>query len=97
MSFEQALNTSLAAAFGDDQALVLELRGAFAESAAKHCRAMAEAADDDAWRDAALRLKGLAASFGAPSLMEQAGRAATTRRDPKLLVELQGAVAVLSL
>jgi histidine phosphotransfer protein HptB len=97
MSFEQALNTSLAAAFGDDQDLVLELRGAFAESAERHCRAMAKADDDGEWRDAALRLKGLAASFGATGLMEQAGLAAATRRDPQLLVELQGAVAVLSL
>ena len=97
MSFEQALNTSLAAAFGDDQDLVLELRGAFVESAERHCRAMAEAEDDGEWRDAALRLKGLAASFGAAGLMEQAGRAAASRRDPQLLVELQGAVAILSL
>ena len=97
MSFEQALNTSLAAAFGDDKDLVLELRGAFVESAERHCRAMAEAEDDDAWRDAALRLKGLAASFGAAGLMEQAARAAVTRRDPQLLVELQGAVSVIAL
>jgi histidine phosphotransfer protein HptB len=97
MSFEQALNTSLAAAFGDDQDLVLELRTAFAESAERHCRTMTEAKDDNEWRDAALRLKGLAASFGATALMEQAGRAAAKRRDPLLLVELQGAVAVLAL
>jgi HPt (histidine-containing phosphotransfer) domain-containing protein len=97
MSFEQALNTSLAAALGDDQELVLELRGAFVESAERHCSAMADAEDDGEWREAALRLKGLAASFGATGLMEQAGRAAGARRDPQLLVELQGAVAVLSL
>ena len=97
MSFEQALNTSLAAAFGDDQDLVLELRRAFVESAERHCRAMAEADDDRVWRDVALRLKGLAASFGATGLMEQAGRAAVARRDPQLLAELQGAVAVLAL
>ena len=97
MSFEQALNTSLAAAFGDDQDLVMELRGAFVESAERHCRAMAGANNDGEWRDAALRLKGLAASFGATGLMEQAGKAAATRRDPQLLVELQGAVAVLAL
>lgn len=97
MSFEQALNTSLAAAFGDDQELVLELRGAFVESAERHCRAMAEADDDAAWRDAALRLKGLAASFGAAGLMEQAGKAASTRRNPQMIVELQGTIAVISL
>ena len=97
MSFEQALNTTLAAAFGGDQDLVLELRGAFLESAERHCRAMAEAQDDGDWRDAALRLKGLAASFGATGLMEQAGQAAASRRDPLRLAELQGAVAVLAL
>ncbi|NNM75426.1 Hpt domain-containing protein [Sphingomonas sp. ID1715] len=97
MSFEQALNTTLAAAFGDDQSLVLELRGAFIESAERHCRAMAEAASDDEWRDAALRLKGLAASFGATSLMEQAGRAAASARNSRLLVELQGSVAAVAL
>lgn len=97
MSFEQALNTSLAAAFGDDQSLVLELSGAFAESAGRHCRAMEQADSDEAWRDAALRLKGLAASFGATGLMEQAGRAAGSSRNPQLLAELQGAVTVLAL
>ncbi|HEV2568400.1 Hpt domain-containing protein [Sphingomonas sp.] len=97
MSFEQALNTTLAAALGDDQDLVFELRGAFVESAERHCRAMADAGDEGAWRDAALRLKGLAASFGASGLMEQASQAAAGRRDPQLLAEIRGAVAILSL
>lgn len=98
MSFEQALNTTLAAAFGDDQALVAELRGVFLESADKHCRVMASAADDEAWREAALRLKGLAASFGATGLMEQAAiAAAATRRDPALLGDIQRTLAVLAL
>ena len=97
MSFEQALNTTLAAAFGDDQDLVFELRGAFLESAERHCQALANAATDGEWRDAALRLKGLAASFGASGLMAQAGRAAVGCRDPQLLAEIRGAVAVLAI
>ena len=80
MSFEQAISTSLAAAVGDDRALVAELEAAFMESASRHVEAMRNAADDHDWRGAALRLKGLAASFGATGLMEQASRAADARR-----------------
>jgi histidine phosphotransfer protein HptB len=76
MSFEKAIEASLAAALGDDHALVAELRGAFIASAQRHIAAMREAKTDEDWRDAALRLRGLAASFGATELMKEAGRAA---------------------
>ena len=97
MSFEQALSSSLAAAVGDDQALVAELHGAFLESATRHLNAMRAAGTDSDWREAALRLKGLAASFGATALMTQACRAADSRRgDPAMIGDLERGVAVLS-
>lgn len=83
MSFEQAISTSLAAAVGDDFALVAELQAAFMESASRHLEAMRNASDDQDWREAALRLKGLAASFGATGLMANASRAAESRRGDK--------------
>jgi HPt (histidine-containing phosphotransfer) domain-containing protein len=98
MSFEQALSTSLAAAVGDDQALVAELRGAFIDSAERHMKAMQCAATDSDWSDAALRLKGLAASFGATSLLDQADRAANARRgDAAVLGDLERGLAVIAL
>ncbi|MFD1611397.1 Hpt domain-containing protein [Sphingomonas tabacisoli] len=98
MSFEQALSTSLAAAVGDDQALVAELRGAFLDSATRHLDAMRVAANDADWREAGLRLKGLAASFGATTLMEQADRAALSRRgDTAAIQGVESGLAVLSL
>lgn len=98
MSFEQALSTSLAAAVGDDQALIAELRGAFLESATRHVEAMRLATCEGEWREAGLRLKGLAASFGATELMKQAGHAAETRpRDAQALAAVERGLAMLSL
>ncbi|GAO38940.1 hypothetical protein SCH01S_21_01270 [Sphingomonas changbaiensis NBRC 104936] len=98
MSFEQALNTSLAAAVGDDQALVAELRGAFLESASRHLEGMQRASSDADWREAGLRLKGLAASFGATALMAVAGHAAESRRgDATALGEIERALTVLTI
>ena len=98
MSFEQAISTSLAAAVGDDHALVAELHGAFLESATRHIEAMRQAADESDWRDAALRLKGLAASFGATTLMGLADYAAETRRgDAAALRDVENGLMVVSL
>lgn len=97
MSFEQVISTTLAAAVGDDQALVAELHGAFVQSAERHLDAMRSAASDAEWREAALRLKGLAASFGATVLMALAGHAAESRRgDRQALADLENGVAALS-
>ena len=97
MSFEQALSSTLAAAVGDDQALVAELHGAFLESAGRHLEVMRTATVDSDWREAALRLKGLAASFGATALMTQASRAAESRRgDSAAIADLERGLAVLS-
>lgn len=70
-----ALHTALAAAVGDDPALVAELRSAFLESAHSHLDALKGAGCDADWRTAACRLQGLAASFGANRLMELAHEA----------------------
>lgn len=98
MSFEQVISFSLAAAVGDDQALVAELETAFMESATRHLASMRSATNDQEWRDAALRLKGLAASFGATSLMDQASRAADSRRgDAGTLGDVERGLMMLAL
>ena len=70
------IDATLAAAVGDEPALIAELRAAFLDSARRAMDAMTTARDGDGWRDAALRLKGLAASFGAVRLMAMANEAA---------------------
>lgn len=97
MSFEKAIEVSLAAALSDDHALLADLQSAFLSGAAGHVSAMREAADDEDWRDAALRLKGLAASFGALALMNGAGRAAKGGRgDGAMLAALDAEIAALA-
>ena len=64
-----AIDATLAAAVGDDPALIAELREAFLDSADRVVEALQSADSDEAWRNAAWRLKGLAASFGAVRLM----------------------------
>lgn len=71
-----AIDATLAAAVGDEPGLIAELRGAFLDSARRALAALSGADDVDAWRSAALRLKGLAASFGAVRLMALAQEAA---------------------
>ena len=63
-----ALNASLAAAVGNDSALMEELRLAFIESASRQLDLMGRARCDANWTNAASRLKSLAASFGASGL-----------------------------
>ncbi|SNS09171.1 hypothetical protein SAMN06295912_101288 [Sphingomonas laterariae] len=70
-----ALETALAAAVGDDPALVTELRSVFLASARGHADALDRAVGASEWRVAAMRLQGLAASFGAVQLMTLAERA----------------------
>lgn len=90
------IDATLAAAVGDDPALIAELREAFLESAKRSLADLEAARDDGAWLDAAWRLKGLAGSFGAVRLMEQADGIAEGRTgDPDLLKRLRQAVARL--
>lgn len=91
-----AIHAALAAAVGDDPALIAELRAAFVESARRGLTAIESARDEEAWRAAAWRLKGLAASFGAVRLVALATEA--TRRpvgDPAMIRRLRQAVARL--
>jgi HPt (histidine-containing phosphotransfer) domain-containing protein len=71
-----AIDAALAAAVGDDPLLIADLHLAFTHSAADALDAMVDASDAEAWRAAAWRLKGLAASFGAVRLMALAGQTA---------------------
>jgi len=90
-----AIDAALAAAVGDDPALIAELRFAFTESAARALEALAAARSAGEWTVAARRLKGLAASFGAVRLMAMATEADDRPLDPAVLKRLQRAVARL--
>lgn len=73
MAFKHgALDATLAAAAGDDAVLLRELRSAFLESAAKQLDLLKRARCDGNWHVAAMRLKGLAASFHADDLLQAA-------------------------
>jgi HPt (histidine-containing phosphotransfer) domain-containing protein len=87
-----AIDATLAAAVGDDPALIEELRGAFLDSARTNLTTMDRARGHAGWKDAALRMKGLAASFGAIRLMALASDAADAPGDPEALRKLKRAV-----
>ncbi|MBD8617754.1 Hpt domain-containing protein [Sphingomonas sp. CFBP 13728] len=90
-----AIGTTLAAAVGDDPALIADLRSAFVESAERVLTAMTLAADAEDWRAAAWRLRGLAASFGAVRLMALATEVAEDPRDAEGLKKLRRAISRL--
>lgn len=76
MAYESgALDATLAAAAGADPALIAELRVAFAGSAQKQADLLKRARCDGNWHVAAMRLKGLAASFNAEELLKLADEA----------------------
>jgi hypothetical protein len=91
MAYEAgALDATLAAAAGEDQALFAELRLAFAESLARQIDLLRRARCDGNWQVAALRLKGLAASFYAEPLIELADEAlAAVPGEPGVVRRLQ--------
>ena len=64
-----ALDATLAAAAGDDAVLLRELRTAFLDSAIRQLDLLKRARCDGNWHVAAMRLKGLAASFHAEDLL----------------------------
>lgn len=94
MSYDPgALNAALAAAVGEDIALIADLRVAFMESAQRHIDLLQRARCDANWELAAWRLKGLAASFGLTSLMALADEAADSAPgDPRVLRQLRMAL-----
>lgn len=91
MVFEsEALNATLAAAAGDDAALFAELRMAFGESLDRQIDLLRRSRCDANWEIAALRLKGLAASFGADPVMKLAEEAlAAAPGEPTIVRRLQ--------
>jgi hypothetical protein len=68
-------DATLAAAAGDDAALLGELRAAFVESLTQQVDLLRRARCDGNWHVAAMRLRGLGASFHAPELVRLADQA----------------------
>lgn len=76
MAHEAAdFDATLAAAAGDDPALIEELRAAFVESLTQQVDLLRRARCDGNWQVAAQRLKGLGSSFRAPELIALADEA----------------------
>lgn len=76
MAYESgALDATLAAAAGEDPELLAELRMAFTESLARQVDLLRRARCDGNWHVAAMRLRGLAASFHAEPLIVLADEA----------------------
>ena len=70
-------DATLAAAAGDDAALLGELRAAFVDSLMQQVDLLRRARCDGNWQVAAMRLRGLGASFHAPELVRLADQALT--------------------
>ena len=73
-----ALDATLAAAAGDDSALMSELRTAFSDSLSRQLDLLKRSRCDANWDVAAMRLKGLAASFHASELIVLADEAVSS-------------------
>lgn len=96
MAYEAgALEETLAAAAGGDAALFAELRASYLESVARQVDLLERSRCDGNWHVAAMRLKGLAASFHSSALLALAeealdsapGDPAVTRRIKAYLAE----------
>lgn len=87
-----AIDATLAAAVGEDPQLITELRRAFIESAERCIASLRAAETTEAWRGAGLRLKGLAASFGAVRLMALAEEVAAAPHDMRLVARVERAL-----
>lgn len=91
MAYESgALDATLAAAAGDDSALLAELRAAFVESLDRQLDLLKRSRCDGNWQVAAMRLKGLAASFHADQLQVLAEEALETAPgDPRIVRRIE--------
>ena len=91
MAYEAgALDATIAAAAGDDAALFAELREAFIDSLSRNIDLLRRARCDGNWHVAAMRLKGLAASFHAVALLVLAEQALDSAPgDPVVVRQLQ--------
>jgi histidine phosphotransfer protein HptB len=91
-----ALEATLAAVAGEQEAVIAELRAAFFDSADTHVAAMKAASAQVAWEQTALRLRSLAASFGLQRVMDTARDAATAPcGDAKALQRIERALSAL--
>jgi hypothetical protein len=90
MSFDSGpLDRYLSAAVGDDAAIAMDLRDAFTGSARDLADLMRRARCDAYWHVAALRLKGLAATFGIIPLIQLSEAAmAGAPGDPAVLRQI---------
>ncbi len=97
MSFDSGpLDRYLSAAVGDDPVIALDLRNAFAGSARDLADLMRRARCDANWHVAALRLKGLAATFGIVPLIQLAEDAmAGAPGDPAVLRQINESIETL--
>ncbi|WP_061924145.1 hypothetical protein [Altererythrobacter epoxidivorans] len=98
MAYESgALDATLAAAAGEDSALMAELRLAFVESARKQVDLLKRSRCDGNWNVAAMRLKGLAASFHASELYDLAEEALTSAPgEPTVVRKIEQVLQVFS-
>lgn len=93
-----SLDANLAVAAGHDPDLVRELRAAFIESAERQVDLLSRSRCDGNWEVAAMRLKGLAASFHADGLLALAEEALDSAPgDPLVLRRLQQMLVDLTL
>jgi HPt (histidine-containing phosphotransfer) domain-containing protein len=91
-----SLDANLAVAAGYDPELVRELRAAFIESAERQVDLLGRARCDGNWHVAAMRLKGLAATFHADGMLELADEALDSAPgDPAILRRLHQMLADL--
>ena len=97
MAYESgSLDATLAAAAGQDIGLLAELRTALVESADKQLDLLKRSRCDANWQVAAMRLKGLAASFHAETLFDAAEEALTCAPgDPVVTRRIEAAIAAL--
>ena len=90
------LEAALSAAVGSDRALIADLRRAFFDSAQRQVDLLARARCDANWTMAALRLKGLCASFGVNKLMNLADEALESAPgDPVVLRRISQMLAAI--
>lgn len=98
MSFDSGpLDRYISSAVGDDPAVAAELRATFIASAGELADLLQRARCDANWSMAALRLKGLAATFGVVPLIQLAEAAmAGAPGDPAVIRDIRAVVAKLN-
>jgi HPt (histidine-containing phosphotransfer) domain-containing protein len=98
MSFDSGpLDRYLHSAVGDDPAVAAELHATFVDSANQLAELLQRARCDANWSMAALRLKGLAATFGVIPLIQLAEQAmAGAPGDPAVVRSIRSVIADLN-